>query len=113
MRSIVRDRILKKYNNRCAHCGGKDHLEVDHIIPLSKGGRHDEDNFQILCKTCNLKKGSRFEYKKFVKIGVNPEYILLDTKFSDQIWSLTSREFKYFIEEMFKANDQIENYSCK
>jgi len=33
--------------------------EVDHIIPLSKGGKHHEDNLQYLTKDENRRKGSR------------------------------------------------------
>ena len=33
--------------------------EVDHIIPLSKGGLHHEDNLQYLTKSENCRKGNR------------------------------------------------------
>lgn len=33
--------------------------EVDHIIPLSRGGSHDESNLQCLCRQCNGSKGAR------------------------------------------------------
>jgi hypothetical protein len=33
--------------------------DVDHIIPISKGGKHHQDNLQILTKTENLKKGTK------------------------------------------------------
>ncbi len=32
---------------------------VDHIIPLSKGGLHHQDNLQVLTKEENLKKGNK------------------------------------------------------
>ncbi len=33
--------------------------EVDHIIPLSKGGEHSEANTQCLCRGCNIRKRDR------------------------------------------------------
>jgi 5-methylcytosine-specific restriction endonuclease McrA len=32
---------------------------VDHIIPLSKGGLHHQDNLQVLTATENIKKGNK------------------------------------------------------
>jgi 5-methylcytosine-specific restriction endonuclease McrA len=44
---------------RCEACGRTERLEVDHIIPWSKGGRHDRENLQCLCCRCNRRKGAR------------------------------------------------------
>lgn len=35
----------------------EDHF--DHIIPLAQGGINDVTNLQLLCKSCNLKEGSK------------------------------------------------------
>lgn len=43
----------------CAHCGRKirkDDVDVDHIMPKSKGGSNDPRNLQILCRSCNRSK---------------------------------------------------------
>jgi len=44
---------------RCAQCNSNGHIHFDHIIPIIKGGSNLLENVQVLCSTCNLKKGSR------------------------------------------------------
>lgn len=48
--------ILEFYGNKCLQCGTSDDLQLDHVIPLARGGRHDYDNVQVLCGTHNLAK---------------------------------------------------------
>ncbi len=43
----------------CVHCGSKQNLHFDHIIPVVKGGGNSEANIQILCAACNLKKSDK------------------------------------------------------
>lgn len=33
--------------------------EVDHVVPLARGGADDASNWAILCRRCNRKKGAR------------------------------------------------------
>jgi 5-methylcytosine-specific restriction endonuclease McrA len=35
---------------------------VDHIMPVSRGGRNDKSNLQLLCASCNLRKGARVDF---------------------------------------------------
>ncbi len=100
MRDIVRKRILEKCKNKCQHCGGIERLEVDHIIPISRGGRHDEDNMQILCKKCNLKKGKSIDINKFFMRGDGKNYIFIRKDFPLQAFS--SKEFKVIFEHKMK-----------
>ena len=107
MRPIVRKRILDKCKNRCVNCGSTETLEVDHIIPLSRGGKHNEDNFQILCKTCNLKKGRGVDYEKYFKIGESTEYIYLSNEFIEVLPHLVQGESEAIIKNMFTKNDEL------
>lgn len=53
--------ILKKYGFRCVYCGRKApevSLELEHIVPKSKGGSDNFDNLVPACWECNRGKGS-------------------------------------------------------
>lgn len=55
----LRLRVLKEARGRCALCGAtRDEriLDVDHIIPRSKGGKTEYENLQVLCSKCNRSK---------------------------------------------------------
>lgn len=41
---------------KCELCGSTDRLELDHIIPVSRGGDNSDGNFQFLCLTHNRSK---------------------------------------------------------
>jgi len=46
----------------CEGCGRSfpvDIMEVDHIIPVSRGGSDRPTNLRLLCPQCNRKKGSK------------------------------------------------------
>lgn len=52
--------IFKAQSGLCAICSMvlvKKH--VDHIMPISRGGRNTKDNLQILCPSCNLIKSNK------------------------------------------------------
>jgi 5-methylcytosine-specific restriction endonuclease McrA len=52
--------IKEAFRNQCCYCGKElQRLEMDHVIPLSKGGRHTKSNVVPSCRTCNAKKGNR------------------------------------------------------
>ncbi len=60
----VRKYIFQRDNYQCKSCG-KTHLEtklnIDHIIPLAKGGSNDISNLQTLCQACNQLKKHHFD----------------------------------------------------
>ncbi|NMF62757.1 HNH endonuclease [Brasilonema octagenarum UFV-OR1] len=63
MPASVRVSVLHKDGYKCVFCGRSSQqvqLEVDHIVPFSKGGSNDLNNLQTLCTDCNRGKGARF-----------------------------------------------------
>ena len=75
----------KGYWYRCAHCGrwcgrpGREHanipdyakMEVDHIVPWSRGGSDKLYNLQPLCKPCNRSKSNNAGMVDTIHGGVN------------------------------------------
>ncbi len=57
----MRFAIFKRDGNRCVKCGSRYNLEIDHIIPIAKGGKSTYTNLQTLCHKCNVRKGSNIE----------------------------------------------------
>ena len=68
--SIKKEAIFVRDKWRCCLCGcltpkwlrgsqNPQAPEIDHIVPLSRGGGHVWHNVQCLCRRCNSKKGAR------------------------------------------------------
>ncbi|NVZ11544.1 HNH endonuclease [Allochromatium humboldtianum] len=56
----VREYLLEKWNRTCAYCGARDvPLEVEHIVPRSRGGSDRVSNLTLACRPCNERKGSQ------------------------------------------------------
>ena len=55
-----RARILKRDGSKCKECGKRKNLEIDHVIPIWKGGNNTDENKQVLCKKCNLAKNKEY-----------------------------------------------------
>ena len=51
--------IMIRDNYTCQYCGSKKELTIDHVIPVSKGGKSNFENCVTACKHCNTKKGGR------------------------------------------------------
>lgn len=48
--------LLGILGSACLRCGSNSRITQDHIVPLSKGGRHHPTNLQPLCRPCNERK---------------------------------------------------------
>ncbi len=64
MSMSLRYDVLKRDNYKCCICGASARmdgvkLEVDHIKPISKGGKTVLNNLQTLCMDCNRGKSNK------------------------------------------------------
>lgn len=51
--------ILYEFGHACAYCQSRGPLEVEHMTPISRGGRHTKANIVPACRSCNARKGTR------------------------------------------------------
>jgi len=59
---FTRKNIYRRDNNTCQYCGRKlrtEELNLDHVIPLSRGGKNTWENVVCSCISCNMRKGNR------------------------------------------------------
>lgn len=59
---FTRKNIYKRDNNICQYCGKKfqpEDLNLDHILPSSRGGQDSWENVVCSCVPCNLRKANR------------------------------------------------------
>jgi len=59
-------RVRAEARNRCGYCLSPQHLvmarlEIEHILPLAKGGSDDETNLWLACPICNGHKSDKIE----------------------------------------------------
>jgi len=55
----LREYLLEKWQRKCAYCGAKDlPLQVEHIVPKTRGGSDRASNLTLSCERCNQKKGT-------------------------------------------------------
>ena len=80
------DNILARFGNHCVYCGVLcEILEQDHVVPLSRGGKHILENVVPACRSCNARKNDALlsewkpDFRFQANIGDKPS-ISLQTK---------------------------------
>jgi 5-methylcytosine-specific restriction endonuclease McrA len=85
---------------KCVYCGSDDNIQLDHIIPLSKGGPDTIDNLVYACKQCNLSKGNKSlidwygkDYSNTIPKFVFAKFLKLVYSAHEQNGSLESEDY--------------------
>ena len=88
LRNAVFESAFENGQYKCVHCGmtspHRKDFQVDHIVPMSKGGKTVIGNLQLLCRKCNGIKGDKEENK--------PKQPLASREISDDILPSVNRK---------------------
>lgn len=61
-KDYIRKTVIARYGRTCVYCGKKGlyrrSLCLDHVVPVSKGGKTEVGNLVVCCSGCNMKKGN-------------------------------------------------------
>lgn len=77
----VKNKVYRRYNGRCGICGSQvdsENFTIDHILPLSRGGKNELSNYQLACTKCNALKSN-----------------YTDTEFARSITKILANQFEH------------------
>lgn len=84
---------------KCLYCGyefSRSHLTMDHVVPLSRGGKTEWTNIVAACNTCNSTKGNRMDWKPKYK-PYRPGYWELVRKRKQMEFTIKHPSWELFI----------------
>ena len=73
--TFTRHNIYEHYRYRCCYCGRRfatRELNLDHVVPRSRGGMSDWDNIVTACLPCNTRKANRLPEEAGMRPLVKP-----------------------------------------
>lgn len=59
---VIRQWVVERDGYRCGICGetvDREDVHIDHVVPVSRGGKSTLENLRVTHSTCNLAKGAR------------------------------------------------------
>jgi 5-methylcytosine-specific restriction endonuclease McrA len=73
---LSRQNVFLRDHHTCQYCQKtfpEKRLTIDHVVPLSKGGRHEWNNVVTACSSCNNKKGDKSPERANMTLHCRPE----------------------------------------
>jgi len=55
----LKERVSLSCGGKCVYCGSTQRLQIDHVVPRSKGGANEISNLVLACQKCNRAKSDK------------------------------------------------------
>ncbi|RLE08832.1 HNH endonuclease [Candidatus Aerophobetes bacterium] len=98
---FTRKNIYKRDRNTCQYCGRRfksEDLNLDHVIPLSRGGKDTWENVVCSCVQCNLRKGNKTLAEAGMKLIRKPRKPRWDTFVKESFIGVKEESWKDFLD---------------
>lgn len=110
--NTLRFEILKRDNFRCVYCGATSteaKLQVDHIVPVAKGGSDSPENLVAACFSCNIGKRDKLLEESYLELptyserdlAINP--VVLPNAVLNNMYKHTRKSEIIVLGTMYKA----------
>ena len=107
--------IWQKYGKHCAYCGKPlkyEDMQIDHMIPLARGGKDTFDNYMPACRACNYYKDTYIIEEFREQLGIIRDRLkkvfIYRLALSHGIVQENGREIRFYFEEC-KADEDTGN----
>jgi 5-methylcytosine-specific restriction endonuclease McrA len=101
---LTRRNVYARDNNTCQYCGKRfktDKLNLDHVIPRSKGGKNTWENLVCSCHKCNAKKGDKTLKEAGLKLIRKPFKPKENPTLRVHIGNAKYKSWKNFVSEVY------------
>jgi len=98
---FTRRNIFKRDRNTCQYCGKKfrsEDLNIDHVVPLSRGGKDCWENVVCSCVPCNLCKGNRLLFQVNMHLIRKPRKPVWRTFVKDSFSEIKEESWQDFLD---------------
>ena len=101
---LNRRNIYARDNNECQYCGQHfptHELSIDHVLPVSKGGRTKWDNVVCSCVLCNNRKGGKTPKQANMRLIKEPHVPRKDPRIRTKLRQEQYKCWKLFLDEAY------------
>ena len=101
---LTRRNIYYRDGNTCQYCGRtvkNSELNIDHVIPRSRGGGDTWENLVCACVRCNIRKGSKTPREAGMKLIRKPVQPRLDPMIRVQVGKRKYASWRAFLDDAY------------
>jgi hypothetical protein len=117
LQEYYKGKLFLLFQDRCYKCGSNGKLDIDHHIPMIRGGHLVPGNLVVLCKVCNTEKHNKlpnefYSSDELIALDdyLSKEYEIFDFKFDFDKWNSDTYAYMKELEIPEELAREISDY---